>query len=124
MHLRAGEKRRGRVPQRGLRQRCSYVWKWTLPTGEARTTLLWRAIALVSVWIVTAAALRHYASFAYERSLLDETAMITVLAASMVTLLAILELFTGPELRLPRTPIFWQWSGAGLCSCESPCFVR
>src|SRR5229473_2153257 len=54
-------------PQQGLRQRCSYVWKWTLPTGEARTTLLWRAIALVSVWIVTAAALRHYASFAYER---------------------------------------------------------
>src|SRR6185436_8231486 len=38
--------------------------------------MLWFAAAMASTWVVTSAALRHYASFAYDRSLLDEVAMI------------------------------------------------
>lgn len=84
----------------------AYVWRWALPTGETRATLLWTGLALVSAWVVTAAALRHYASFAYERSLMDEAAMITVLAASMLTVLSTLELFIDPSTPLPRRPVF------------------
>ena len=78
-----------------------YLLRWALPLGQARATLFWTGMALVSVWVVTAAALRHYASFAYERSLLDEIAMVTVLTASMLTVLSVLKLFIAPTVLLP-----------------------
>jgi exopolysaccharide biosynthesis polyprenyl glycosylphosphotransferase len=84
----------------------AHLWKWPGPLGDARTTLFWAGITLVSVWVITAAALRQYASFAYDRSLLDEAAMLTIQAAAMVTVLAVLELFVRANGPLPRIPIF------------------
>src|SRR5436853_4152481 len=72
---------------------AAHAWVWGFPLGVAKTTLFWTGLALVSVWVIAAGALRHYASFAYERSLLDEAAMISTQAAAMITMLAVLELF-------------------------------
>src|SRR5947209_9198304 len=80
---------------------AAHAWVWGLPLGSAKNTLLWTGMALVSVWVVTAAAVRHYASFAYQRSLLDDAAMISTQVAAMVTLLAVLELFAGANTPLP-----------------------
>ena len=84
----------------------AHLWKWPGPLGSAGTVLFWTGMTLVSVWVVTAAALRQYASFTYERSLLDETAMLTIQAAAMVTVLAVLELFVRANGPLPRIPVF------------------
>jgi exopolysaccharide biosynthesis polyprenyl glycosylphosphotransferase len=84
----------------------AHLWRWPGPLGEARTVLFWTGMTLISVWVVTAAALRQYASFAYDRSLLDDAAMLTIQAAAMVTVLAVLELFVPAKAPLPRIPIF------------------
>ncbi len=85
----------------------AHLWKWPGPLGDTTAaTLLWTGLALVSVWVVVAAALRQYASFAYDRTLLDETAMLTIQVTAMVTVLAVLQLFTHAGGPLPRIPIF------------------
>src|SRR3954464_14847900 len=48
--------------------------------------LFWIATAGISAWVVTAAALRHYSVLAYDRSALDDAAMISVHVAAVVTL--------------------------------------
>ena len=55
-----------------------------LTRAEVRP-LFWVATALASTWLVTAAALRQYAGFTYDRDLLDETAMITTLVTALIT---------------------------------------
>ena len=52
--------------------------------------------ALLSSWIVTAAALRHYATQAYARTVIDEVAMITTQVSAMATVIAFIEL-VGPR---------------------------
>jgi len=76
-------------------------WRGGLLPAEIRP-LLWLTGALVSAWIITAASLRHYASFAYERELLDETAMITIMVFAVITMLALLHLFAPTGTPLPR----------------------
>jgi exopolysaccharide biosynthesis polyprenyl glycosylphosphotransferase len=85
---------------------AAHAWVWGLPLGSAKTTLFWTGMALVSAWVITAAAVRHYASFAYERSVLDDAAMITTQVAAMITVLSLLELFVGPNAPLPPIPVF------------------
>jgi len=42
-----------------------YAWRYRPHHAEANLrTLVWVSASLVSTWVVTAAALRHYASFA------------------------------------------------------------
>jgi exopolysaccharide biosynthesis polyprenyl glycosylphosphotransferase len=67
--------------------------------------LVWVACSLVSTWVVVAASLRHYASFAYERGLLDETAMITTQTAAVITVLALLHLIAPAGTVLPPIPL-------------------
>ena len=85
---------------------AAHAWVWGLPLGSAKTTLFWTGMALVSAWVMTAAALRHYAAFAFERSLLDDVAMISTQVAAMITVLALLQLFAGPNAPLPPIPVF------------------
>lgn len=78
------------------------VWNANWPADR---TLLWTGAALVSAWVIAAAALRHYAAFSYDRSLLDEVAMVTTLCAAVITVLAVIELFVPRGLALPRIPL-------------------
>ena len=71
--------------------------------SEART-LAWVAGALASAWVVTAAALRHYAWTAYERSPLDDLAMIATQTGAVITVLAVLYLFAPAGTPLPHIP--------------------
>jgi exopolysaccharide biosynthesis polyprenyl glycosylphosphotransferase len=84
---------------------AAHLWKWPHSFSEARMTLLWTSFALVSAWVATAVPLRHYAASAYDRGILDETAMITVQAAAVITVLAVLELFVPASTPLPRISI-------------------
>ena len=84
---------------------AAHLWKWPLSFHEAKGTLLWTGLALASAWATTAVALRHYASSAYDRSIIDETAMITVQAAAVITVLAVLELVVPVDTPLPRIPV-------------------
>jgi len=67
----------------------------------------WVAASMVSVWVVTSAALRHYASFAYERSVLDDVAMITTQSAAVITVQAVLHLVAPRGSELPPIPFLW-----------------
>ncbi len=78
-------------------------WRGALLPTEVRP-LLWVTAALTSTWIVTSASLRHYASFAYKRALMDETAMITIMVFAVVTMLALLHLLAPVGTPLPRIP--------------------
>jgi exopolysaccharide biosynthesis polyprenyl glycosylphosphotransferase len=73
---------------------------------------MWVIAALVCTWIVVAAALRHYAQFAYDRSPLDEAAMIGTLASACVTVLAILDLLAPAGTLLPSIPrvLLFVWA--------------
>ena len=71
---------------------------WAMPTTKVGYPRI--------VWVVTAAALRHYASFAYQRSVLDDVAMISTQAAASITMLAVLQLLFHPNAPLPRIPLF------------------
>ena len=71
--------------------------------AEARG-LPWVAGALISVWVVTGAALRHYASFAYQRGVLDDVAMISTQSAAVLTVLAVLHLVAPRSADLPPIP--------------------
>ena len=73
-------------------------------TGDVGS-LAWTAAALVSTWVVTSAALRQYAAQNYQRSLLDETAMVTTLVVALVTVETILHLAAPPGTPLPRLPL-------------------
>ncbi len=85
---------------------AAYAWDAGNAANTAQLTLFWTGAALVSVWVVAAAALRHYASFAYERSVLDEAAMISTQVAAMVTVLAAIELLSSPSTPVPRISYF------------------
>src|SRR4051812_3525140 len=67
--------------------------------------LFWIATAAIAAWVITAAALRHYTVLAYDRSALDDLAMISVQVAAMVTLLAMIELFAGGRMLTPQIPL-------------------
>ncbi|HUJ25938.1 MAG TPA: sugar transferase [Myxococcales bacterium] len=69
--------------------------------GAEAGSLAWIAAALVCTWIVTATALRHYATVAYERSIYDDAAMIATLAGAVVTVLAVLDLTAPASALLP-----------------------
>src|SRR4051812_3671671 len=66
--------------------------------------LFWIATPGIAAWVITAAALRHYSVLAYDRGALDDTAMISVHVAAMVTLLAVVELFIDGRAPTPRIP--------------------
>src|SRR5512140_358519 len=78
--------------------------------------LFWIATAGIAAWVITAAALRHYSVLAYDRSPLDDTAMISVQVAAMVTLLAIVELFIDGRAPTPNIPqlLVLVWSSVAL----------
>jgi exopolysaccharide biosynthesis polyprenyl glycosylphosphotransferase len=83
----------------------SYVL--TYGPREARESLhsaLWVCGALVSTWMVTAAALRHYSVHAYARGLLDEAAMIATQTSAAITVVALLDLLAPAATPLPRIP--------------------
>ena len=80
-----------------------FWWHGPLLPAELRP-LVWVTAALASTWIVTAASLRHYASFAYQREMMDETAMITIMVFAVVTMLALLHLLAPVGTPLPRIP--------------------
>ena len=61
------------------------------------------AAVLVCAWVLAAAALRQYSSHAYERSLLDDAAMIATHTAAVVTVLAVLDLLA--PAGTPNPPI-------------------
>ncbi len=75
----------------------------SLPHAQLRL-LVWVTGALASAWIVTAASLRHYATFAYQRELMDEMAMITIMVFAVTTMLALLHLLAPAGTWLPRMP--------------------
>jgi exopolysaccharide biosynthesis polyprenyl glycosylphosphotransferase len=81
---------------------CGFIWRYSFhgATFSGRSAL-WIGAALVSTWIVTAASLRHYAHFAYDRSLMDEAAMIGTQTMAAVTVLALLDLFAPAGTALP-----------------------
>jgi exopolysaccharide biosynthesis polyprenyl glycosylphosphotransferase len=64
--------------------------------------LFWIANAGIAAWVITAAALRHYSVLAYDRSGLDDAAMISVHVAAVVTLLAVVELFIEGRTATPQ----------------------
>ncbi|MGE5047088.1 MAG: sugar transferase [Deltaproteobacteria bacterium] len=78
--------------------------------------LFWIATAGIAAWVITAAALRHYSVLAYDRSPLDDTAMISVHVAAMVTVLAIVELFIDGRAPTPNIPqlLVLVWSSVAL----------
>ena len=76
-------------------------WSGSLLAVDFRP-LIWVTGALASAWIVTSASLRHYASFAYKRELMDEAAMITIMVFAVVTMLALLHLLAPAGTPLPR----------------------
>src|SRR4051812_2026186 len=73
-------------------------------TGPALKPMLWIITAMASTWIVSSAALRHYASFAYDRSLLDEVAMIGAQAAAALTTAILLEAVAPAGTPFPSLP--------------------
>ena len=87
------------------------LWSGSLLPAELRP-LVWVTAALASTWIVTSASLRHYASFAYQRELMDETAMITIMVFAVITMLALLHLLAPAGTPLPRIPnlLFFLWA--------------
>jgi len=94
-----------------------YAWRYGPHHAEANLrTLVWVSASLVSTWVVTAAALRHYASFAYDRTLLDEAAMIAIQTSAAITVLALLDLLAPAGTALPRIPhmLIVLWSAAML----------
>ncbi len=64
--------------------------------------LFWISMAVVSTWVVTAAALRHYSANAYDRAALDDVALISIQAAAVVTVLALIEVLAPTGTRTPR----------------------
>jgi exopolysaccharide biosynthesis polyprenyl glycosylphosphotransferase len=77
---------------------------------------IWVSASLVSTWVVAAAALRHYASFAYDRSLLDEAAMIAIQTLAGITVLELLDLLAPASTPLPSAPhlLLLLWCSAML----------
>ncbi len=65
--------------------------------------LFWISMAVVSTWVVTAAALRHYSANAYDRAPLDDVALISIQAAAVVTVLALIEVLAPTGTRTPRS---------------------
>jgi exopolysaccharide biosynthesis polyprenyl glycosylphosphotransferase len=63
-------------------------------------------------WLITASALRHYAATAYDRSPLDDLALITTQCAAVITVLAVLELFAPRGAPLPRIPLVLAFTWA------------
>ena len=86
-------------------------WSGSLLPAQLRP-LAWVTGAIISVWVVTTASLRHYASFAYEREVIDETAMITIMVFAVVTMLALLHLVAPVGTPLPRIPhlLVFTWT--------------
>ena len=83
----------------------SYAWRYGFHGALASLhSVVWVGAALVSTWVVAAAALRHYAQFAYDRSLLDEAAMIATQTSAAITVLALLDLLAPAGTPLPRVP--------------------
>jgi exopolysaccharide biosynthesis polyprenyl glycosylphosphotransferase len=66
--------------------------------------LVWITTALTCAWIVAAAALRHYAMFAYERSLLDELAMIVAQSCAGITVVGLLDVLAPRGTPFPPIP--------------------
>src|SRR4051812_47050348 len=76
------------------------AWRGGLNESELRA-LLSLCAALASTWVVTAAALRHYSMNAYERTSMDDTAMVTAQVSAVATVLAVLEVLAPAGARLP-----------------------
>src|SRR5260370_21252352 len=85
-------------------------WAGGVARGELGP-LLWVAAAAACAWVVAAAALRHYASFAYDRAVSDDLAMITTQMFAAITLLAGLHLVAPAGTPLPPIarvmPLLW-----------------
>jgi len=82
-----------------------YAWRYGLHGAFGSVhSIIWVGAALVSTWVVAAASLRHYAHFAYDRSLLDEAAMIATQTSAAITVLALLDLLAPAGTPLPRVP--------------------
>ena len=64
--------------------------------------LFWIAMAGAASWVISAVALRHYSVSSYDRSMLDDTAMVTVHVAAVVTVLALLDLLAPAGSAVPR----------------------
>ncbi len=67
--------------------------------------VLWLTAGVVAAWIITATALRHYSGTSYDRAFGDDTALLSVQLAAVITVLAVLELLAPPGTPLPRIPL-------------------
>lgn len=70
---------------------------------EPSHELGWFTLSAVSAWLVTATALRYYA-FDMTRTVLDHTALTTVLVMAVVTFLEFAQLLVPEGVGLPRVP--------------------
>jgi exopolysaccharide biosynthesis polyprenyl glycosylphosphotransferase len=68
--------------------------------------LFWISMAVVSTWVVTAAALRHYSAHSYDRAAADDLALIGVQSAALITVLTLIELLAPAGTLTPRTSHF------------------
>lgn len=79
---------------------------WThsvrLGTGE----LVWFAVGLTAVWLVSATALRHYDPWSGEREALDDAMMVSILVMAVTTVLALANVVSTGERLLPTTSHF------------------
>jgi exopolysaccharide biosynthesis polyprenyl glycosylphosphotransferase len=82
-----------------------YAWRYGFHGALGSVhSMVWVGASMVSTWVVAAASLRHYAQFAYDRSLLDEAAMIATQTSAAITVLALLDLLAPAGTPLPRVP--------------------
>jgi exopolysaccharide biosynthesis polyprenyl glycosylphosphotransferase len=94
-----------------------YAWRYGFHGAAGSLhSIIWVGAAMVSTWVVAAASLRHYAHFAYDRSLLDEAAMIATQTSAAITVLALLDLLAPAGTPLPRVPhmLILLWAPAML----------
>jgi exopolysaccharide biosynthesis polyprenyl glycosylphosphotransferase len=69
-------------------------------------SLFWVSMTVTSIWVVTAAALRHYSAHSYDRAAPDDMALIGVQAAALITVLTLIEFLAPAGTLTPRTSHF------------------
>jgi exopolysaccharide biosynthesis polyprenyl glycosylphosphotransferase len=74
-----------------------------LPDGAALTQRVGAISLAIAVWMITAAALRHYDSTAFDREASDDGSLVAVLAAASATMLAFSNLLAPRALRVAPT---------------------
>jgi exopolysaccharide biosynthesis polyprenyl glycosylphosphotransferase len=77
-----------------------------LLSGAGGWTPGWFAGLALTTWLITAMALRHYDPWASERTLPDDSALVSILVMAVATVLAGASVALGPKTGLPYVGIF------------------